>query len=182
MRLIVTGYAQHGKDTACEILRDRYGMKFVSSSYFVMVVAVAPYLAERGIVYNSPEEMYADRVNHRPAWKKAIEEYNTPDASRLGRMLFEAGNDVYCGLRDVRELKALTRLREPHFKDPIGLRPFITTTIWVDALKRKPPEPETSITIKQSDCAFTLDNNGTLEDLSNNVDALWAFLKEGKLT
>lgn len=184
MRLIVTGYGQHGKDTACEILRDKYGMKFVSSSLFVAVKAVKPwFLKNLGIEYSSLNAMYMDRVNYRPEWKKAIEEYNTPDAARLGKALFAAGNDIYCGLRDIRELKALSAMRTFDYTDePPALKNFITTTIWVDALQRKPIEPESSITIKQSDCAFTLDNNSTLADLERNVDALWAFLKEGKLT
>ena len=32
MKLMVMGYGRHGKDTVCEILKEKYGMTFKSSS------------------------------------------------------------------------------------------------------------------------------------------------------
>jgi hypothetical protein len=152
MKLIVTGYARHGKDTVCEMLRDIAGLQFHSSSAFVAEKAVRPWLAARGIVCPTFEEMYADRVNHRAAWYDAISDYCKDDPAHLGKeLLFGLGDDIYCGLRNIREFEALQ-----------GLVDF---SIWVDASKRLPPEPETSITIRPEDCDFILDNNGSLNDL-----------------
>jgi len=33
-KLLVIGHGRHGKDTVCEILRDKYGFSFESSSQF----------------------------------------------------------------------------------------------------------------------------------------------------
>jgi hypothetical protein len=49
---------------------------------------------------------------------------------------------------------------------------LVDCIVWVDASKRKPPEPSTSITIMQSDCDFVIDNNGSLEDLKVEVQKL----------
>lgn len=159
-RLIITGHARHGKDTVCEMLAKKHGLRFTSSSQFVAEKAVRPWLAERGIVYPSFEEMYADRVNHRADWFDAISNYCKDDGARLGRELFESGNDIYCGLRNIRELVAMREQR------------IVDRVIWVDASKRLPPEPESSMTIEPGDCDFVLDNNGTLEDLARVVDTL----------
>lgn len=177
MRLIVTGYATHGKDTVCEMLRDTYGFKFESSSKFVAEKAVRPWLHKRDICYVTFEEMYADRVNHRALWKQAISEYNTPDPTRLGRELFDAGNDIYCGLREIRELEALSLI---WVNDPPPLRsrsPLIDIAVWIDASQRLPREPETSITIGPNDCDYILNNNGNLDNLHGQVTALYLHLK-----
>lgn len=158
MKLIITGHARHGKDTVCEMLAQKAGLHFTSSSRFVAEKAVRPWLAKKGIIYGSLEAMYEDRVNMRADWFDAISAYNEPDAARLGRELFEAGNDIYCGLRNKRELLAL---REQKVVDMV---------IWVDASKRLPPEPESSMTIAAEDCDVVLDNNGTLGELDYEVD------------
>lgn len=156
MKLIVTGYARHGKDTVCEGLTWLLPMKFTSTSYFVAEKTVRPWLAERGLIYATFGEMYADRVNHRQAWYNAISAYCNPDPARLGKeLLFEKGDDIYCGLRNIREFDELKK--------------FVNFTVWVDASKRLPPEPDTSMTIKMEDCDFTIDNNGTLDDLKQNL-------------
>ncbi len=160
MRLIVTGHARHGKDTVCEMLSNKTGLHFTSSSRFVAEKAVRPYLLQRGFNYTTPEEMYADRVNRRTDWFDAIVAYNTPDLARLGRELFESGNDIYCGLRNKDELLALQK------------QGVVDEVIWVDASNRLPPEPQTSMTINPFDCDVILHNDGTLEELEKAVDAL----------
>lgn len=160
MKLIVTGHARHGKDTVCEMIAKKTWTRFTSSSQFVAEKAVRPYLAAKGITYGTFDEMYADRVNHRANWFDAISAYNEPDAARLGRELFEEGNSIYCGLRNKRELD---ELRKQGLADAV---------IWVDASKRLPPEPETSMTITPKDCDIIIHNDGTLEELEKSVDAL----------
>lgn len=165
MRLIITGHARHGKDTVCEMLCKKLELVFTSSSHFVGEKVVRPWLAERGIRYESFYEMYADRVNHRADWFDAISAYNEPDAARLGRELFESGNDIYCGLRNRRELIAM---REQ------GIVDFV---IWVDGSKRLPPEDASSMTINLDDCDAIIDNNGTLLELEAAVDYLIKMLR-----
>jgi hypothetical protein len=96
--------------------------------------------------------MYDDRVNHRTAWFTAISEYNTPDLARLGRELY-AEYDIYCGIRNGNELRALKAQ---------GVTEF---TIWVDASRRLPPEDPASISVSEMDADYIIDNNGTLNDL-----------------
>lgn len=163
MKLLVTGYAEHGKDTTCEILAESFGLRFVSSSYFCMERAVIPWLADRGIVYDTPEECYADRGNHRAHWFDAIADYNKNDKARLGRELFEL-HDIYCGLRNFEEMSAMRQQ---------GIFDF---SIWVDRIQHVPPEPSSSMTIRPSDCDFVLDNNRTLLDLTVRAQDLYKRL------
>lgn len=155
-KLMVIGYARHGKDTVCAILRDTYGLTFESSSHFVAECAVKPYLEAKGVTYKNFDEMYADRVNHRADWFDAIKAYNTPDRTRLGRALFEK-YDIYCGIRNSEELGALRAK---------GVMDF---TIWVDASKRHPPEDKSSNTLTPDHADYIIDNNGTLDDLKINT-------------
>lgn len=163
MKLLITGYAQHGKDTTCEILTETFGLKFVSSSYFCMERAVIPWLAERGITYASLDACYADRKNHRAHWFDAITDFNTPDKARLGRELFETYN-IYCGLRNFDEFSA---------QRAQGIFDF---SIWVDRSRYVEPEDSSSITIRREDCDFVLDNNRTLLDLTVRAQDLYKNL------
>lgn len=160
MKLLVTGYARHGKDTVCEILAKNFSLKFVSSSYFCAERAVRPWLADRGIVYDSLDACYADRGNHRAHWYDAIADYNKDDKARLGRELFES-YDIYCGLRSFEEFSALRA------------GDMFDYSIWVDRLMHIPPEPNSSITIRREDCDFVLDNNRTLLDLDARAKTLY---------
>jgi hypothetical protein len=157
MKLMVLGHARHGKDTVCEILSRDYGLKWTSSSFFVAEKVVRPALEAKGLFYSSVETMYADRHNHRAAWFNAIAAYNAPDPSRLGRALFESGCDIYCGMRNHVEFLALRAA---------GVIDF---TIWVDASRRCPPEPESSCTVTPDMADYVLDNNGPREALDFEV-------------
>lgn len=156
MKLMVLGEARHGKDSVCEIITRDYGLTFESSSAFVAEKAVRPWLAAKGITYSTYDEMYADRVNHRPEWKEAISAYNTPDKTRLGRELY-AIHDIYCGIRDGDELAAL---------QAAGVIDF---SIWVDASLRCPPEPATSCTVTRDMADYILDNNGPESSMASEV-------------
>lgn len=162
MKIIVLGHARHGKDTTCEILKELYGLTFVSSSYFVAEKAVRPWLAARGIHYPSIEKCYEDRVNYRRQWYDAICEYNMQDAARLGRELFSKF-DIYCGLRNLREFQALQKEKA------------FDVAFWVDRSKLVEPEGKSSNTIMQIHADFVIDNNGTLEDLKGNVKAMYTL-------
>ena len=158
-RVLVLGHARHGKDTVAEMLRDRWGLRFSSSSMFCAERVMMPYFAQHGVPYASVEECYEDRVNHRSTWFDKIQDYNRADPSRLAREMLEAGNDMYVGMRSAYEFAEAHRLFD-----------FI---VWVDASGRGvPPEPRDSFDIGFSGGMLLIRNDGTLQDLEAAVDRL----------
>ena len=190
-KFLILGHARHGKDTVAEILRDCYGFTFTSSSLFcaekVIWAAVHNHadaldrhekagrpgmptlrlLEElhmmKGREYPSYAECFADRANFRAAWFSLIAAYCYPNKERLAREIY-AENDIYVGIRNTHELNAVLNS---------GLA---DVSIWVDAKERVDPEPLSSCTVEPWMAAFTIDNNGTVEDLHRNVHLLMATL------
>jgi hypothetical protein len=160
LKLMILGYARHGKDTVAEILRDSLGLKFSSSSFAAAEKVMVSFLAAKGIMYNSLEECYADRVNHRQDWYEQIKAYNTPDGARLAREIYK-DNDIYVGMRSETELKAVQKEGLFHY------------SIWVDRSKHIPAESSVSCSITPAMANYTLDNNGTLEQLKVNTLAMY---------
>lgn len=155
IKLIITGYARHGKDTVCESIVNIMGWSFESSSHILLNEVIYPVLQPK-YGYSSPDEAFDDRVNHREEWFNLLKEYNTPDASKLGTLIFSKHN-IYCGLRNRDELLAM---KEKGLYDSL---------VWVDAASRLPPEPATSMTIHASDADYIIDNNNTLLNLQHNI-------------
>lgn len=164
LKLLVIGHGRHGKDTVCEILRDNYNYTFESSSQFCSRLFIYDMLKDK-YGYNSEEECYADRHNHRAEWYNAICAYNEKDAATLGRAMFEEF-DIYCGLRNRREYFAMKNT---------GVFDYC---IWVDRSMHLPPESKDSMSLEQWMADYTIDNNGTLEDLKFNVDQLLKYLEK----
>lgn len=157
MKLLILGHARHGKDTAAEYLRDRHGLSFHSSSFFLAEKIVRPELAERGVTYASLEDCYADRVNHRALWREIIADFNCNDAARLARAILDEC-DCYVGMRTTREYEAS--------------RPLFDHVIWVDASGRGlPPEPRDSMDIDfDPERMIRVDNGGTPEQMYGELD------------
>lgn len=166
-KILVMGHAKHGKDTLCEVLRDRYGFRFTSSSRFCAENVVRPYFEERedqgGPVYKTTDECFDDRVHHRGAWFNAIDEFNRPDPTALARTLLQE-NDVYCGMRSSREFHACNNA---------GLFDHV---IWVDASERVGPEDRSSCTVEPWMADFVVDANGSVEEATANLDLLMGRL------
>ena len=162
LKLLVIGHGRHGKDTVCEILRDQYGYSFESSSQFCSKLFIFNQLREK-YGYDSEEQCYADRHNHRTEWYDAICSYNVPDASRLGREIF-AIHDIYCGLRNKREYFAMKNT---------GVFDY---AIWVDRSDHLPSEPKSSMSLEQWMADYTIDNNGTLDELQFNIAQLMGHI------
>lgn len=161
-KLLVIGHGRHGKDTVCEILRDRYGYTFESSSKFCSKLFIFDSLKEK-YGYDDEEQCYADRHNHRVEWYNAICDYNVPDPACLGREMFKA-YDIYCGLRNKKEFHAMKNT---------GVFDY---AIWVDRSDHLPPESKDSMSLEQWMADYTIDNNGSLDDLVFNVDKLMKFI------
>ena len=163
LKLLVIGHGRHGKDTVCEMLRDDYGYSFESSSKFCSKLFIYNNLKDK-YGYTDEEQCYADRHNHRQEWYEAICDYNVPDAATLGREMF-AEYDIYCGLRNKKEFHAMKNTS------------VFDYAIWVDRSDHLPPESKDSMSLEQWMADYTIDNNGTLEDLKFNLDKLMRYLE-----
>lgn len=156
-KILILGWARHGKDTAASFLRDDFGFSFCSSSLFAAQEIVRPALARMGKVYATLEECYADRVNQRKLWYEAICKFNEQDPARLGRKIFQQ-HDLYVGLRNVREFEALQADKA------------FDLCIWIDATGRGlPPEAKQSCSVQPSHADVIVNNNGTLAELRQGL-------------
>jgi len=160
-KLLILGYARHGKDTVGEILRDEFGFRFTSSSEFVAREVMWDNWG--CAVYDSFEDMFADRVNHRVLWMQMISAYNTPDKAKTARTMLERGFDMYVGMRRQDELDVA--------------RELFDRVIWVDASLRHPPETGSmDITEESANPDWIVFNNGSLDTLRDNVRKLVSIL------
>ena len=161
--VIIFGHKQHGKDTACEYLEAKYGVSFASSSLFACQLFLFEQMHKEGHSYETIEECFADRVNHRKYWYEAIRDYNTPDKTRLGTKLFSK-NDVYCGIRDLEEFRALKAAG------------MVRLAIFIDASGRLEKEDPESMKMDIEDADIVITNNSTLEEFYTKLDRLMAVL------
>lgn len=150
-KILIVGYARHGKDCVAQILKDGWGYEFCSSSVAAAEKVVYPVLAPK-YGYTDLYQCYSDRMSHRAEWKELITAYNTPDKTRLAREIMKY-NDIYVGMRCCEELEVC---RQEGIFDCI---------VWVDASYRKEPEPISSNTLTRDVADYIIDNNGNLNDL-----------------
>jgi hypothetical protein len=153
--IYIIGHARHGKDTVADHLRKLLNYKIESSSHIAMNEFIYPVLKDK-YGYNTPEECYEDRVNHRAEWFNMIVDYNTPDLTALTRLIFSE-NDAYVGIRNKNELAASI---------DAGI---VSHVIWVDACQRLPEEPTDSMTVGRGDATYILDNNKGESELLVNI-------------
>ena len=155
---LVLGHMRHGKDTFCEILRDKYDIVFYPSS-----IAIAGYIRENHLQdqrYLTDMECFEDRVNHRETWFSAIAEYNKDDlCAHIKNNILKDDGQIYCGIR-----------RKAEFDEAMRQNLF-DYVVWVDALDRLPPEDRKSFDVDFDESFHRIDNNGTLEEFESNIDA-----------
>jgi len=191
-KLLVLGHARHGKDTVAEILQQEYGFTFTSSSLFCAEKVIWPAVHNHGDAldrhekagcpgmstddlhnelkmmreraYDDYEACFKDRGNFRTAWFSLIAAYCYPEKERLAREIFDAGNDVYVGIRNRREYYAVVNSG------------IVDGVIWVDASDRVKPESFGSCTVEPWMSNWIIDNNGTVEELHHNVHQLMSYL------
>lgn len=160
-KILVIAHARWGKDTFCEMLQQR-GLLFHSASQICVDEIIWPKMKFR---YKNKQECYEDRVNHRSEWFDLISEFNTPDKSRLAKLVLKK-SDIYCGIRSREEFEAAK-----HLFDEI---------VWVEAGFRLPEEPETSMQLNKSDATVIVNNNSTLDVLETSCDWFMENIYYGK--
>jgi len=157
-KILIIGHGRHGKDTVCEILKDKYDYSFESSSQFCNKRFIYDNLKVK-YGYTNEKDCYEHRHNHRAEWYDAICNYNVPDAARLGREIFRE-HDIYCGLRNKKEFHAMKNTK------------VFDYAFWVDRSEHLPLEDISSMSLEQWMADFTIDNNSTLADLEFNITQL----------
>jgi hypothetical protein len=160
-KILVLGHGRHGKDTVAELLQQHYGLSFESSSMFAGKQIMFEHFNRSPDLpsYESFEECYADRVNHRGEWHRQISDYNRPDKARLCREILEE-SDMYVGMRCSKEYEA-----SKHLFDHV---------LWVDASDRGMPyEGKDSFNISYDpDEMLWISNNGDLDDLERVLNTV----------
>lgn len=150
-KILILGHGRHGKDTAAEYLRDKYGLSFVSSSYACAEI-LKPVL---DLIFgeHTVEEHFNERHDHRELWKRLISLYNAADATALTKLILSK-NDMYVGMRSLREFE--------HAAELFG------HILWIDASARKDPDPTMQISYTKG--MYGIDNNGPIRQLHFSLD------------
>jgi len=156
--IYIVGHGRHGKDTLADILSIDYGCKHVSSSWFMAENVVFPALKEQ-YGYETVEQCFEDRINHRAEWFDLIDKANAT-GTELSEAIFK-DNDIYVGIRNKRELDAV--------KADSRFDPFV---IWVDASERLGLEPSDSMQITIKDADYVVKNNGTYFKLVSEMNSI----------
>lgn len=162
-KIIITGHAEHGKDTACDFLLKKFGITSRSSSMAACELFIYEKLkAQFG--YGSIEECFIDRRNHRSLWCRMISEYNhAKGMDSLGRHIF-AEFDCYNGIRRLDELQAI---KNNNLADYL---------IWIDASQRLPLESLESMNIPITEASMVISNNGTKADFYKKLENVGELL------
>lgn len=157
-KILVIGHMRHGKDSLAELLNEEFGLKFKSSSQAASDIFLFDELKGK-YNYETSEQCFEDRVNHRAEWYNMICEYNATDKARLAKGILTL-TDCYVGMRDRGEITECINQ---------GLFDLI---IWVDASERLPLESPDSFNIDKSCADLIIDNNGTFQEFKTRVSRL----------
>jgi len=162
MKILIIGHMRSGKDTLAELFQQHFGLTFMSSSQASTEFFLYDQLKNK-YGYNSPEECFNDRVNHRDEWYLAICDYNKDNRARLANDILSK-TDCYVGMRDKAEFDECVKQK------------LFDLIIWVDASKRLPLEPGTSFNINISDADIIVENNGTYEEFVEKAKRIGKLL------
>lgn len=164
-KILICGLGTHGKDSAAEILRDKYGMTFQSSSYAAAELFIFDIMKDE-YGYATVDECFNDRHSHRDLWYQLICEYNKEDKAKLAKYIVSK-SDIYVGMRDKEELMECRK------------QGVFDIVYWVDAsLRVAYREPESSCNITPDMADYTVDNNGSLKQLEYYADAIYGMVTD----
>jgi len=150
-KLLILGHGQHGKDEAAKIIAKRYDLKLGGSSEAAFD-AIKPGL-KKLFPEIDDDQLFAERRIHRETWRRLIKEFNTPDRTRLTRLVLNK-YDGYVGLRDLDEYNATKNIYD--------------IIVWIDGGLRKPSDPSMQIKYNAKTMIF-IDNNGPLDRLKDEI-------------
>lgn len=159
MKIAILGNARHGKDSAAEYWRDKFGLTFKSSSEAAAEIFLYDTLKEK-YGYKNFLECFEDRVNHRKEWYDLIVAYNNGECKLTKEIL--KTSDCYVGMRSLKEFNL-----SEHLFDLV---------IWIDASKRVEPEPKESMDIPMDVADFIITNNGTLKEFEDKLHTIGKIL------
>jgi hypothetical protein len=154
-KLLIIGHARHGKDSLAELLEKDFNLRFKSSSQAAADIFIFDELKDK-YGYETPEQCFEDRVNHRAEWYNMICDYNKEDRARLAKGILTL-TDCYVGMRDRHEITECIK------------QELFDLIIWVDASERLPLESPESFNIDKSCADIIIDNNGTYEEFKAKV-------------
>jgi hypothetical protein len=167
-KLLIIGHARHGKDTLAELFNEEFGLKFKSSSQAAADIFLFDELKDK-YNYETSEQCFEDRVNHRPEWYRMICDYNLEDKAKLAKGILTL-TDCYVGMRDRGEITECIKQ---------GLFDLI---IWVDASERLSLESPESFNIDKSCADIIIDNNGTFQEFKARVSRIGKIILKDDLT
>ena len=142
MKLLILGNARHGKDTLAELFQEHFGLTFMSSSQASADFFLYDQLKDK-YGYNSPEECFNDRVNHRDEWYLAICDYNKDNRARLATDILSK-TDCYVGMRDKAEFDECVKqiLKDSHEERVANIKnlkeymiKFDNKDVWIDKIR-----------------------------------------------
>lgn len=149
---------RHGKTTVAEMVEEEYGLTHKDSSMACAEIFIYDELKSK-YHYESFEECYSDRKQHRDEWFKMICDYNYPDKARLGKEIFSRAN-IYVGMRSDEELQECKKQN------------IIDLVIGVYR-EGFPFEPKTSFDIDiWKECDVVIPNGGSLIELRKKINNL----------
>jgi hypothetical protein len=160
-KLLIIGHGRHGKDTVAEMLQHHFGYLFKGSSEWCAEHVIFPAMADR---YDSWEDCFNDRAQHRSDWFNLIRDYNNLTGNTKIALGVLAESNVYVGMRSRVEYEATRNLFDH--------------VVWVDRSEHLPLEPRNSMELTINDADLFVDNNGNHNDLFKNVVHLVQQLEE----
>jgi dephospho-CoA kinase len=156
-KLLIIGHGRHGKDTMAELLEDKYGMTFRSSSIAASEIFIYEKIKEK-YDYVDAADCFHDRCNHRAEWYNMICEYNKHDRAKLAKDILK-DSDCYVGMRDLSEIDECMKQR------------VFDLIVWVDASERLPKECSNSFNVPKNRADVVIYNNGTFAEFTDKVHA-----------
>lgn len=158
LKMMILGHGRHGKDDTAALICAYFNLVYKSSSHIAMDEFLYDLISTL-IPYESKEQCYDDRYNHRDFWHRAIATLNHVDAAALSKIIFSKA-PIYCGIRSRKELLCA------------AVQKVFNVSIWVDAKDRKPLEPVTSNNI-QTPPDYSSSNPDIIEVyIDNNKEGL----------
>lgn len=158
MKIMINGYARHGKDAVADILTS-YNFRKKDASMIVARDIVLHALPKNYYGYGCLEDQimmcYLDRVKRREWWYEYVRNFG-PDKLTIECL---TGGDLRVGIRRRSEFEAVKELFD--------------LTIWVDAKGRLGEENlEPWLDIGPGDHDIVIQNNGDLNDLRHAVECV----------